>query len=710
MSDIITWYFIEKWWVFTVDWELVKSENTNWAEDWDKVEARKIEESDIWYSYEILKIIKWTNKQVLNVIKWIYKKIEWTNYGFINKVWWSKKEWIKIFDKNLNGARDWDIVIWKIIKIKWGNQAIIKTIIDENIKQYVWIYHNWKILLDNKKKIRLASNDYNLENWDVAVIVLDDKNLWTVKWYLWKEWDKWVDFLKVAYESGAKVEFSKEVLEEVKDLKNLCTPEEIEKREDLREMFTITIDWPDSKDLDDAISLLQMKNGNFKLYVHIADVSHYIKEGSAIDSEAIERWTSTYFVDHVIPMLPEKLSNNLCSLNPNTDKLTKTCEVEFDENWIMVTDSIKVFNSVINSNFRTTYKEIQELHEELHNKNWIKVWDELMFGGVVDSSLKKIVKNSFKLSALLSKQRLNNWELNFDTPQPKIHIDDFWNPIWFKEYTMYDSMEVIKSFMVAANVAVNNKYWNGPFLHRIHEKPSQDKIENLVNIMSYFGINMKWFKWFSNQIANLLNTLKWHPKEKFLHRVILTSMKRAVVSENREWHFWLWVDGEKTGYTWFTSPIRRYADTQIHRIIWETLNSENEQLSNESEEHFNSIMSEIALKVTIKEQKAENIATKVNYNAAIKYMKDKIWEEFNWMITWITNWWKVYIELDNTIVWEALIDMNSINLEEIATDFYKMDNWKWGIYTPWDNVLLKLKNVSVEEENIYFEIIEIKEN
>jgi len=708
MLKTITWYFTQKWGISTVDWELVKEENINWAKSWDKVEAKIINESENGYSYEVIKVIKSTNEKVLETIEWVYKKVEWKKFGFINRPWESK--WIFVDDSNSNWAKDWDIVIWKITQIKWKDQAIIKTIIDENIKQYVWTFHNWKIVLDNNKKIRLINNDYNLNNWDVAVVILDDKNLWTVKWYLWKQWDKWVDFLKIAYESGARVEFSKEVLEEVKKLKNLCTSEEIERREDLREMFTITIDWPDSKDLDDAISVVKMKNWNTKLYVHIADVSHYVKEGSAIDNEAKERWTSTYFVDHVIPMLPEKLSNDLCSLNPNTDKLTKTCEVEFDKDWKMIVESINVYNSVINSDFRTTYKEVQELHEELHNKDWIKVWEELMFGWIANNELKKLVKNAFKLSDLLSKERLKNWELNFDTPQPKINIDDFGNPIWFKEYTMYPSMEVIKSLMVATNVAVNKKYWDGPFLHRIHEKPSKEKVESLVNIMSYYDVEMKWFKWFSNQISTLLNTLKWHPKEKFLHRVILTSMKRAVVSENREWHFWLWVDGEETWYTWFTSPIRRYADTQIHRIIWDTLLTDNQELITEQEKHYSDMMWEIALKVTIKEQKAENIAIKVNYNAALKYMKDKIWKEFKWMITWITNWWKIYLELDNTIAWEAIIDMNNIDIEEIATDFYKMDNWKWEIYTPWDDVILELDSVDVEEENIYFKIIEVKKD
>ncbi len=702
MSNIITWYFEEEWGVYMVNRELIKSENTNWAKDWDMVEARKIEDSNTWYSYEIIKVLKWTNKQALGIIQWVYKKIEWTDYGYINKVWWIKEAWIKVFDKNLNWAKDWDIVIWKLTKV---NQAIIKTIIDENIKQYVWTFHNWKIVLDNKKKIRLIKNNYNLENGDVAIVVLDDKNIWTVKGYLWKEWDKWVDFLKIAYEEGARVAFSSEVLEEVNQLKNLCTSEEIEKREDLREMFTITIDGDDTKDIDDAFSIEYIeKTWGFKLFVHIADVTHYVKEWSAIDNEAKERGTSTYFVDHVIPMLHEKLSNDLCSLNPNTNKLTKTCEMEFDKNWKSIIENIKVYNSVINSDYRTTYKEIQELKDE----NWIQVWAELMFGWIINNKLKELVKNSFTLSDLLANERQKNWELNFDTPQPKIEIDDLWNLIWFKEYTMYDSMEVIKSFMVAANVAVNTEYWNGPFLHRIHEKPSKDKVESLINIMSYFDVDMKWFKWFSNQISSLLNTLKWHPKEKFLHRIILTSMKRAVVSEKREWHFWLWVDGEETWYTWFTSPIRRYADTQIHRIIWDTLSSENKELSEEDEQHYSDIMWEIALKVTIKEQKAENIAVKVNYNAALKYMKDKIWEEFMWMITWISDWWKVYLELDNTIVWEALIDMDNINIEEIATEFYKLENWKWDIYTPWDNVVLKLYSVNIEEENIYFEIIKIE--
>ena len=700
MSEIITWYFEQKWNISTVDWELVKPEHINWAENWDKVEAIKIEDWINTYSYEVVKVLNKTQDQILSTIEWVYKKIEWTDFWYINKAW--EKKWIKIFDKNLNWAKDWDIVIWKITTIQSREQAIIKIIIDENIRQFVWTYHNWKIILDNNKKIRIINNDYNLENWDVAAITIDDKNYGTIKGYLWKLGAKWVDYLKIAYEEWARVDFSEEVLEEVKNLKNLCTPEEIEKREDLREMFTITIDWPDSKDLDDAISVSKMKDWNYKLYVHIADVSHYVSEGTAIDKEANERWTSTYFVDHAIPMLPEKLSNDLCSLNPNTDKLTKTCEVEFDENWEMITDSIKVSNSVINSNFRTTYKEIQELY----NENWVKVWEELMFGWIINDELKILVDNSFKLSDLLAKQRLKNWELNFDTPQPKIYIDDFWNPIWFKEYEMFESMEVIKSFMVAANIAVNKEFWNGPFLHRTHEKPSDEKVEGLINIMSYFNIDMKWFKWFSNQIWKLLNSIKWHSKERFLHRVILTSMKRAIVSDKREWHFWLWVDGEETGYTWFTSPIRRYADTQIHRIIWDSLANDDKKLTTEQEEHYSDMMWEIALKVTIKEEKAENIAIKVNYNAALKYMKDKVWEEFKWMITWITKEGKVYIELENTINWDAVIEMEKMNLEEICTDFYKMDDWKWNIHIAWDFIKVKIDSVNIEDENIYFEIIE----
>ena len=701
MSETITWYFTQKWGISTVDWELVKPENINWAIDGDKVKARKIEEWENSYSFEILNVLKSTNEHALEVIEWVYKKVEWTDYGYINNPWESK--WIKVFDEKANWAKDWDIVIWKINEVWWKSQATIKTILDVNVIQSVWTYHNWKILLDNGKKLRIRNNDYDLENWDVAVVVLDEMWIWTVASYLWKKWDKWVDYLKIAYEEWASLDFPREVLKDVKKLRNLCTPEEIEKREDLREMFTITIDGSDTKDIDDAISMKELENWGFILYTHIADVSHYVEEGSAIDNEAKDRWTSTYFVDHVIPMLPEELSNDLCSLNPNTDKLTKTCETElnYDEKWKLVIKDVKIYNSVINSDYRTTYKEIQELKDG----NWVGVWDELMFGWVINNTLKEFVSNSFELSDALAKERLKNWELNFDTPQPKIEIDDFWNPIWFKEYQMYDSMEVIKSLMVITNVAVNSKYWNGPFLHRVHKKPSEEKIDSLVDVMSYFGLDMKWFKWYSSQFSNLLNKLKWHPKEKFLHRFILRSMKRAVVSEQREEHFWLWIDGEETGYTWFTSPIRRYADLQIHRIIWDSLSEKDQKIDAEKEAHYNNIMQEIALKVTIKERKAEDVAVKVNYYAALKYMKDKIWEEFKWMITDVTDEWEIFIELDNTIAWKALVDTDNINIEEIVTDFYKIDDLNWNIYTPWDDISLELASVNLEDEEIYFYII-----
>lgn len=706
-EEISTWYLkVEKWWFSHVWWRLVTE--TNWAKNWDLVEIEMIKWNEENPVYKIAKVIKETKQKASSIVYWTYLD------GFVKSKDLGKN--IKIRRKDAEWLKNWDIIIWEVVN------DVFRLIEIANSKPYVWKYKKWIVEIkikerknwvdiNKKRKVLLKKTEKKINDGDFLCVTLDEK--WFAEFVSKVEriWRASIDAIKIAFESGLeRIAFPDEVIKQAESIENWCTIEEIEKREDLRNLFTFTMDWPDAKDLDDAVSIEKLDNWNTRLYVHIADLSHYVKEWTPIDIEASSRWNSTYFVDHVVPMIIEKLSNDLCSLNPNTDKLTMTWEMEIDkETWKIIFKNSKVYESVINSDFRTTYKEAQDIFE-----GKIKSWDTLSFWWEVDEKLLKTIKIWFELSETLNKARKKDWELSLESPESKIDIDEDGNPIWFKQYEMYDSNDIIKTFMVAANITSDAIYWDWAFLHRVHEKPSLTKVEKLKSIFEFYDIDISWFEGKSEDFINLLEAIKDHPNKRYLEKLIIRTQKRAKVSAEREWHFGLWLATEitredpeinsKKKYSWSTSPIRRYPDLVTHRIIKDKINWRYDE---EKEKHYKEICEYAAIKSNMWEELSERVEEDVNHFHAVKYMQEKIWESFSWYISHIDNTWKIHIELENTINWELVLEeIPAISKKNEDLYIAKID---WIEYKPGSNIKVKVKEASEEKQIIYFEDMELDE-
>lgn len=653
--ETYTWTLYNNW--FSTSFKSVEGEesfidsvNLNWAKVWDNVEVINLSDNPNLPILKVQKIIESTKTKVeWIVVEWIYRQTN-KNYGFVDTPW--KKKWYFVKNSNTSWARTWDKVKAVVRSISWKDEAYIQEIVSSQKKQFKQI-----------------------------------------KEFLWDDYEAKSDVMKIALEQWARIAFSQDLLDEVSKIDSWIDINEINKRVDHRELFTITIDWPDSKDLDDAISIIATDDW-YKLFVHIADVSHYVKEWSLLDDEAMERATSIYFTDRVIPMLPEKLSNDLCSLNPHTDKLTMTYEISVRSDWSIDYDNSSIYESIINSNYRMTYEEMVKLRDWNIELNWA-----LSFGWVVTNDLLKITSFWSKLANSLNRNTKSEGELEFDFPETKVDVDKNGKAIGFKAYPKYDSNDWIKAFMVAANDLSSYKMWENPYIYRTHLKPKEESIEKLQNILAIIGVKFDISDASSETFVKLLEYIKWHEKEKFLSKAILVTMQKATYTHEKQWHFWL----AKDDYTHSTSPIRRYSDLIAHRITKDYLNWE---LVWDRLTHYNNMLQLIAEKCSAEEDKAEKIEAEVNKYKSCEYMEDKIWTEFIWYISSITERW-IYVQLDNTIEWVL----------DIARDdwlyFSKLCEWLYEVtdmdnntsFNVWDDIEVKVKKVDKENRKIYFDFI-----
>ncbi|MCP4523450.1 MAG: ribonuclease R [Candidatus Gracilibacteria bacterium] len=524
---------------------------------------------------------------------------------------------------------------------------------------------------------------------------------------LGKPGDKGVDILGIAMEAGTRIDFGRAVDEEVRKLSKNINERHVAKRKDLRNKLTITIDGPDSKDLDDAISVEEKKEAGktvgYKLYVHIADVAHYVKEDHAIDKEARRRGTSTYLVNKVIPMLPETLSNGLCSLNPHEEKLTLTAEM--DLNLAGHITRTHVYESVTKSDFRMTYKEVDQILAGLDSTfecshPALKIGDELMFGGKISQELVQMMQDSEKLRALIAVYKKELGVLEFNFPESKIEVDDDGNPIEFKKYTRYHSSKIIEEFMIVANEAVSKKFQNLPFLYRVHEKPSEEDVEKLYTTLAKFSYNVPLIKEIEpKDFQKILDEVKNDSREKLLSRMVLRSMTKAQYSPDAEGHFGLALNY----YSHFTSPIRRYPDLQIHRIIKEQIHR---RLDAKRKKHYDIILDRVAKRSSEAEVKAEKLEYKVRDLMACKYMKNHIGKQFSGVVAGVIGA-GIFVELENTI--EGFVELNN-RFEKtdfvFDADMMLMENSVTGVkYTIGDKVQVQVKAVKEDEGKIDFEIV-----
>ena len=506
---------------------------------------------------------------------------------------------------------------------------------------------------------------------------------------LGKKGERGVEIDSIIRAHGLPEEFPKKVIDEANYVSSQDLEDEIARRLDLRHLDIFTIDGEDAKDLDDAISIEVLPNGNYKLGVHIADVTHYVREKSKLDKEALKRATSVYLVDKVIPMLPKQLSNGVCSLNPFEDKLTLSCIMEIDENGKVVNSEIA--ETVINSKARMTYTEVSDILEKDDEKL------KQTFAKQVED-----FKNAEKLARILMKRRERSGAIDFDFPEAKIILNREGKVVDIKCYERRISNKMIEEFMLVANETVaEHFYWlQLPFVYRIHETPSAEKMEDLNKFIATFGYHIKGDleDVHPKEIQSLVEKIKGTKEEESISTIALRSMKQAKYSPQCIGHFGL----AAKYYCHFTSPIRRYPDLQIHRIIKEQLNN---KLNNKRQEQLSHIVEYASTQSSERERAAELAERDVHDFYKACYMADKVGQEFDGVVSSVTSF-GMFVELENTV--EGLI-----RLANMRDDYYIYNQETYTImgershktFKIGDTVRIKVDNVNVDFREIDFVLI-----
>lgn len=504
--------------------------------------------------------------------------------------------------------------------------------------------------------------------------------------------DPGVDILSIVSKYEINDVFSDEVMEAVEQLPLEVTEEEYIGRRDLRNKTIFTIDGDDAKDLDDAVSIDKLENGHYLLGVHIADVSHYVKENGEIDKEAYERGTSVYLADRVIPMLPHKLSNGICSLNGGVDRLTMSCDMEIDEKGNIV--DYDIYESVINSKKRMTYRAVNDILE----KNIV----EPGYEPFVDD-----LKEMEVLAHILRKNKERRGYIDFDIDEAKIIVNDNGEAIDVKLRERGTGEKLIEDFMIAANetVATHIYYMELPFIYRIHGKPNEEKIESFSQFLKTLGISIQYNK---NEITpkdmqRVLDSLKENKLFHLLSSLLLRSMQKAVYDKNNIGHFGL----ASKCYTHFTSPIRRYPDQTVHRLLRTYLFQK--KLDPETIRYWDLKLISIAEHSSEKERNAISCEREVDDMKKAEYMMKHIGEEYEGMITSVLNF-GMFVELDNLI--EGLISN-----DDMRGDTYYYDESTFSYvgknsnkhYRLGDRVKVTVLNASKENKTVDFILSEMKD-
>lgn len=461
-----------------------------------------------------------------------------------------------------------------------------------------------------------------------------------------------IDMLSLIKDYDLPYKFPKEVVKEAQKYGDKINLEDAKNRVDLRGKYNIfTIDGEDAKDLDDAVCVRKLENGNYILDVHIADVSNYVKEDSLLDKEALLRGTSIYMLNRVIPMLPRELSNGICSLNEGEDRYTLSISMEIDPKGKLI--SSDVFKGIINVTRRMSYKDVQSILDNSDN--------------VIVEKYKEYIpdfKLMEELAHVLKEKRITKGYLNLDIPESKIILDKDGYAIDVKKYETTFANEIIEQFMLIANESIAEKfYWlKAPFIYRVHEDPDIEKVTELNKLLFNFGykIHVKEGKIYPAEFAKILKEVEGKPEEKIVSNMILRTLKVAVYDSENKGHFGI----ASKYYCHFTSPIRRYPDLFIHRIISKYLRN-NYTLSEKKVELYSKIAEDDAKKSSDREK----IATQVERDSIdikkAEYMSNKIGEEYEGIISGVTQF-GVFVELENTV--EGLI-----RFENLGDEYYEYD-------------------------------------
>ena len=499
--------------------------------------------------------------------------------------------------------------------------------------------------------------------------------------------DPGVDILSIVCKYEINDTFPEEVIEELDSIPEEVREQDKKGRKDLTDVTIFTIDGDDTKDIDDAISIEKLKNGNYKLGVHIADVSYYVKEGSPLDKEAMDRGTSVYLVDRVIPMLPHKLSNGICSLNPGVERLAISCVMEIDNNGKTV--DYEIFPSIIKSRLQMTYKKVNQVIE----KNEIPEGYEPFVNDL---------KLMDELSQIIRKAKINRGYIDFDVDEAKIIVDENCHPTDIVLRNRGRGENLIEDFMIQANecVATHIFYMDLPFIYRVHEYPKEEKIRDFISFVQSLGYTVKFnTKDISPKaIQNLINQLKDKKEFKVLSSLLLRNMQKAIYLPQNLGHYGL----ASKCYTHFTSPIRRYPDTTVHRLLRTYLF--NDDMSNQTINKWQEKLVYIAENSSFKERESVECEREVEDMKMAEYMEDHIGEEYKGIVSGVTNF-GMFIQLDNLV--EGLIHVNDMK------DYFSFDEVTQSLigertkekFTLGDELLIKVKAASKEAKTIDFELV-----
>jgi ribonuclease R len=604
----------------------------------------------------------------------------------------------------MNGAMNGDKISVKVTREDTNTkkrEGEVVEIIERNTTKIVGIYEDCKnfgfvVSEDTRisKDVFISKKDRNgAKDGDVVTVKLtkwpDEKRKaeGVVTEILGRKGDRGIDILMIIKKLGLPEEFTDKVLNFAENISEEIDEKEYKGRRDLRELRMVTIDGEDAKDLDDAVSIEKLGNGNFKLGVHIADVTHYVKENNPLDKEALKRATSVYLIDRVVPMLPRKLSNGICSLNPKVDRLTLTCFMEIDNKGKIVDHEI--VESVIKTNERMTYTDVTKILKN-EDEELIKKYDYLYQDFKTMEELCKVLRN----------KRSKRGAIDFEIAEAKITLNELGKPIEIKPYDREISNRMIEEFMLAANETVAEHMFGThlPFVYRIHETPDEEKLTKFKEFVHNLGYNIQWTEDIRpKSFQEILEKVKGKNEETVVSTLLLRSMMQARYAPECTGHFGLAAEY----YCHFTSPIRRYPDLQIHRIIKEYLHGETDE---KRINKLKNIVGYAAKQSSEMERKAQDAEREVDDLKKAEYMQDKIGEEFEGIISSVTSF-GVFVELSNTI--EGLV-----HITDLDDDYYIFNEANLSligertkkIYKLGDEVKVECVNVDIANREVFFRI------
>lgn len=562
----------------------------------------------------------------------------------------------------------------------------------QKVKKYGFVildgkYSNYDIFIPSEHVNKAKNNDKVV----VEILYFDkkDKNpTGKIVEVLGNMNDTGIEILAIAKKLDLPDEFSHETLEYANSLPKKPSKEEMKNRKDFSNLFTVTIDGADAKDFDDAISI-EKDGEEYILYVHIADVAHYVTENRKINDDAYERGNSVYLLDRVIPMIPESLSNGLCSLNPNEDRLTLTVKMKIDKKGKVI--DYDFYESVINSDYRLIYEDVSNL---LENKKSVYKNPEL--------EEKLYLMN--ELHQILEEKRYSNGALDFDFKESKIILDGYGTPIDVKVAERRVANRLIESFMVLTNEVVGEHFSNieVPFIYRVHEAPSDEKVMEFRSIIARFGLQIKGDKLYPKDFQKILKEVEGNSLSYTISNIMLRTMKKAEYRREPNIHFGLATEN----YSHFTAPIRRYSDLVVHRITKASLHNNYKKVKRS----YLKKLDKIAEHISETERKADEAERDVDALKKCEYMVDRVGNEYTGIISSITHF-GIFVELPNTI--EGLIHFRSLN-----DDFYEFDeenyrvigNHKKNIYSLGQEVTIRVDKVNIELREIDCSLVREEEN